>query len=247
MLRGREGQHGVETTVRGVPMHRRPAVQRDPQAAVGIDGHAIRQPGGGRDVHHTPPVPQPPGLGVVVEGVHALRGRVDVVQGGPVGGPRQPVRNRHAVPQLRYREIRAQPVHRAGPRGQVVGHRAGQEPAGRIALALVEPGSRPGVLDDRDLVEPPPTRVEQREAVFDGEDETAAVGAGRPTRPACPPGRRRHRRSPGRTGARARAGCPPTPDAAAPHPTPAPRRGWRGRRRRRQAAGRLASRLLSRG
>ena len=87
----------------------------------------------------------------------------------------------------RYREVRSQPVHRAGPWGQVIGHGAGQEPASRITLALVEPGRRPGVLDDGDLVEPLPLRVEQREAVLDSEDETAAVAQpGRPDRLARP-------------------------------------------------------------
>ena len=133
----------VELPGRVVAVHRAATPERDPDAVLLVDGHAVRVPTAG-DLGEGSPIGEVTGGGVEVEAVDPTSRRVGVEDGvaGPV--PLQPVGDGDVAEGDMDTAIRIQAVQRSGCRGLVVRHRSAVEAALGIAAAVVHPDQRVG-------------------------------------------------------------------------------------------------------
>ena len=208
-----------------VAAHRAAVGERDPDAALRVDGQPV---GPGLRVSANGRRPVRPGVAVVVEDVDAERRRVVVVGERAVRAPLEPVRDGDARRARRATEPSGSSRYSA-PRARplVVGHRAAVEAPVGVAAALVHPHA----LVAPELVErgERPVGLLEREAALDA-DHRAAAAAG-PNRgamladvPALDRAVGRQRRG------RRRPACRPSAGRPSAATTPAPRRGRRPRR-----------------
>ncbi len=116
--------------------HPRAAPQRDPEAPLGIDAHAVRRPAA-RVREERPPAGRRARLDVVVELVDAPRLRVDVVHEAIVERPVDAVRDRHAVEHRLDLEVGVDAVERARRGVLEVRHRAREQAPAPIAGGVV--------------------------------------------------------------------------------------------------------------
>ena len=171
----------VETAAGVVAPYRSAAEQRDPDAALGVDGEPVGEPVGGVDGRERPPRSEPAAVDVEVDRVDALGRRVDVEEPRRVEIPVEPVRDRRALDG--GGDVS---VVRDAVQGRLAGsalrrHRPRPEAAASVARRVVEPVAGPVGLDRRQHPRWPPEEVQ---LAADAGDQ-ARVGPGqREARPA---------------------------------------------------------------
>src|SRR3984885_109356 len=180
----REPDDGVEVAVRGVAADLTRAEDGEPQAAVGVEGQAVRYAG----LHGDEAAARAEfaGLRVRREDVDAAAAAVGVVERLAVVGPVEAVGEADTAEQLRHPAVGGETVKRAGRAAFPPRHRAGPEVAPRRRLAVIEADH--GRVDAEAF--DPGERVTgarlsglggaktgaDGEAVHQGEDEPAASG-----------------------------------------------------------------------
>ena len=145
--RGGQADDTVEGTRGRVAAHRPAVVERDPQAALGVDGHAVRQPCRLLEADERPPIECCAAGQVEVEDVDPVCGTVDVVHELIVSTPVDAVRDRGGTGDDSHRAVGADAVEGTGVRPGVECHRAAPEAADPVHFDIVEPGVRIVRLD----------------------------------------------------------------------------------------------------
>ena len=104
------------------------AVERDPDAALGVDGQAVRDGALDVDGGERPPVLDRAGRQVAVEDVDAPGRAVDEVEAAPGGAPAEAVRDRGPGEDGRHAVVGVDPIERGHGRALVERHRAHPQP-----------------------------------------------------------------------------------------------------------------------
>ena len=152
----RRHRHDGQALARGrETAHLARAPDRDPQVAVGVDAQAV-----GRavvDMQHGRALAPRARRRVVRAGPHDARRRVDAVQRRAVGRPAEAVGEREVVVDRGDRAVGVQLPQTFLADAIVQRHAADEEPAGRIARAVVEPAVRGRARSARRAASGPPS------------------------------------------------------------------------------------------
>ena len=161
-----------ELAVRRVAVQPPAAVERHPDAALGVDGQAVGDGALDLDGGEPPPVLEGARLRVEVEHVDAPGRAVDEVEAVARRAPAEPVRDRGAGQHRRDREVGVDPVQPAERRRLVERHRPDPQPAGGVARAVVGARVRARRVDGYEQRRP--LAVEDVQAVRQPDDGPAA-------------------------------------------------------------------------
>src|SRR5439155_23929119 len=118
-----------------VRMGTAPAVKRDPDAALVVDGEPVGDAVTLVDRDERPPLVESARRELEIEDIDAVHGRVGEIHAGVVAGPAKTVRERHSFEHTLEPAVVA--VERARARLEVEPHRSDPETTGCIAVAVV--------------------------------------------------------------------------------------------------------------
>src|SRR4029077_18147980 len=140
--RRRHLQYPIDPAIGRITADLRAVPNREPDAAIAIDGQPVRKAIGCLELSENAPVRPGTRLLVEIELRDGSGCRVDVIDRAPVRAPIDPVRDADRIEDDAQRQVGVEPVEAATIRFLAVEHRSREEPSTRIDVPVVHARAR---------------------------------------------------------------------------------------------------------